>query len=153
LAKSLISIRTFKLFISLIIIGLLTSCATVTTISERSINSFLQDLIKGHEEIDRVTIEQTDIYLQVRFRLKHDEINPILRDELFRKTRDYILSEGVKKKIIKELGNNKFNDVFTIRFQKDQSNVYWVYSLDTRKSSNWELIESNDEQCTEIPIK
>jgi hypothetical protein len=80
------------------------------------------------------------MYFTVLYSLKCDILVPAIREKLFHKTSEFFLSPEIKESIIKDLWKGDperlFNEGFSIRFQKPNSNIYWVYSRD---KDGWKL--------------
>jgi hypothetical protein len=132
-----------KMLIAMVI--LIVSCATVNKVGNEDINTFLNSLLVNQNEIEKMTIRQVDRSLEVKFWLKDEKIDPHLRDEIFKKTRDFLLSESTQAMLEQELKHNEpiYDGRISIRFQKDTSDIYWVYSLDNQEPSKCSLTQPN----------
>ncbi|QGQ93859.1 hypothetical protein EHS13_02530 [Paenibacillus psychroresistens] len=89
-----------KILIAMVI--LFVSCATVKKVGNEEIHTFLNGLLINQNEIEKMTIRQIDPSLEVKFWLKDDKIDPQLRDEIFKKTRDFLVLESIQAKIEQE---------------------------------------------------
>jgi hypothetical protein len=128
----------------------LTACASSTNIKDDKVTDFLNQIVSENlDVIQRAELEKTDIvYLTVLYSLKTDKLDILRRDEIYQKTRNFILSEETKASIVKNLGKGDperlFNEGFSIRFQKPKSETYWVYSID--HDGSWKLIEGSQSE-------
>jgi hypothetical protein len=126
---------------------LFVSCATVKKVGNEDINTFLNNLLLNQNEIEKMTIRQVDPSIEVKFWLKDDKIGPQLRDEIFKETRDYLVSERIQAILEQELKHNEpmYDGRISIRFQKHNSDIYWVYNLDSQESSKYTLVQPNND--------
>lgn len=115
-------LRKLLLIISIIIcvIALLIGCAGITRVKNKEIKAYLEDLVQDDANFKELEIYQSDITLTIIYEFK-ENIDVESVENVFNKTKEYILQERTQKLIMDSIKNSyyyrKHNKSFTSRIK------------------------------------
>ncbi|QGQ97923.1 hypothetical protein EHS13_25055 [Paenibacillus psychroresistens] len=129
---------------------LLAACTPHQNLKIPEVKTFFDEVVNSTDLISKGQLQKFDkVYLTVEYSLTTDDFPSKERQVIFEKTRDFFLSLTIRNLIVEQIGSENeqrmFNEGFTIRFQKPNSETYWVYG-----QVNGELVLINEEKTKNL---